>query len=211
MATLTVLEAAVYAVLRDSGKTFVLSAEVQEWLNEAYLDIVFRTGCLKKTATGTTDANGRITLPSDFMRVSSFWVATEDPAVNESPEPTRDEIFLSHRNNNTVPDATLYRIFDDEIQTYPAVESRSYELEYVYRPTPLSGGSDSPIIPAELHVKLKHYGRAHGKWKEGEDSEGDRYMALYLEGLPRLPDASLRENPGPVDMLPVLGYWDAEL
>lgn len=210
MATFTALEASVYAVLRDTSKTFVLSTEVKEWINESYLDIVARTGLLRKEATGTTSSVGEITLPSDFVQVTSFWVATDDTNVNVSPEATRDEIFLSHRNNTTDISTTLYRIFNDTIETYPEAQSVSYVLEYVYKPTALSSGSDVPLIPEELHVKLVNYARANAKWKEGEDTEGDRYYALYRDGLPlAAPDAGRRNNPGPIDLVPVPDYWDS--
>lgn len=209
MPTFTALEASVYAVLRDSSKTFVLSTEAKEWLNEAYLDIVARQSLLRKAATGTTNADGEITLPSDFIRVDSFWVATDNAETNEAPVVARDDIFLSHRNNTTTPDVTLYRIFNGTIETYPAAVSRSYVLEYVYKPTALSAGSDVPAIPEELHVKLVNYARAQAKWKEGEQTEGDRYMSLYLDGLRRTaPVAADRENPGPIDFVPQPGYWD---
>jgi hypothetical protein len=209
MSTFTQLEDNVYAVLRDSSKTFVLSVEVKGWINEAYLELVARQGLLRKPATGTTNADGEITLPSDFIKVDSFWVATDDPELNESPVVARDDIFLWHRNNTSSPDVTLYRIFNGTIETYPVAESRSYVLEYVYKPTALSAGSDVPVIPEELHVKLVNYARAHAKWKEGEQTEGDRYMGLYLDGLRRAaPVASDRESPGPIDFVPQLGYWD---
>jgi hypothetical protein len=206
------METSVFAVLRDTSKTFVLSTEVKEWLNEAYLDMVARTGLLRKQATGSTSATGTVTLPSDFINMTSFWVASDDPSINDEPEFVRDDIFLSHRNNNTTLDTTIFRIFNGVIQTYPALVSSSYVLEYVYKPPALSAGGDVPLIPEELHVKLIHYARAHAKWKEGEETEGDRYYSLYNQGLQPVPaDAARRENPGPFDLVPIPDYWDSEL
>lgn len=210
MATFTTLEASVFAVLRDSEKAFVTSAEVKEWLNEGYLDLVARTGILKKSTSSTTSSTGTVALPADFVRVASkdgFYVATGTSTV-ESPLFTRSDIYLGWKNSTSTPHRTLYRIFGANIETYPIVASKAYTLEYVYKPTALSAGGDIPAIPEELHVKLVHYARAHAKYKEGELQEGDRYFGMYEMGLPpTIPDTE-RDFPGPIDFVPVPSYWD---
>jgi len=198
----------VFAVLRDSERVFVLETEVGEWLNEAQLDVVARTGILKKTDTGTTTSLGTVALPTDFIRETAFSVATTTANVNESPELTNDEIFLSWKNAAATPSNTLARIFNENIETYPAVVSKAYSLEYIRKPLALVVGTDVPEIPEELHIRLVNYARAQAKWKEGEQGEGDRYWALYMEGMPTAPTAQYRTRPGPFSFIPESSYWE---
>ena len=212
MSTFTELEADVYSVLRDTTKTFVLSTEVKKWLNDGNLDLVARTGRLRKAVTGTTSSTGTIDLPDDFIRLTSLYVYDDAVGLSQPPTHAEDGQFLWYQNSEQLPATIIYRIFNGTIETYPAAISAAYSLEYVYAPAVMSTGSDVPELPFEMHVKIVYYARAQAKWKEGEETEGDRYWALYLDGIPsRGPDAGLRENPGPATFLPVMTYWDNEL
>lgn len=208
MATFTEMKNSVFAVLRDSERAFVQEEEVGEWLNEAYLDIAARARITKKAATGTLSGTGTLTLPSDFIELTNFSVETDVTGVFFQPEFTSDDIFLSYKNAGVDPAYTLARIFNGTIETYPVCASKAYSLEYVYKPTALVNGTDTPTLPQELHVKMIHYARSHAKFKEGELEEGDRYMALYVENLPMMPSAGMRERPGPLDLVLEPGWYD---
>jgi hypothetical protein len=201
------MKARVYYVLRDSEKSFVSDTSVGDWLNEAYLDLVARLRLLEKEATGTTGAGGTLALPADFLELTSFDVAD----VNGNYYRARfsdNDVFDSWRLDEDEPEAQLARIFNGTIETYPVAASVGYVLRYVYKPTALSAGGDIPAIPEELHVRLVNYARAHAKYQEGELDEGDRYMAMYTEGLPGAPLTSHRLRPGPFDLVPQPGYFD---
>jgi len=204
------MQTSVYAVLRDFDKSYILLTEIKEWLNEAQLDYVARTGILEKAATGTTAAGGTVALPADLIRITAFNVDGGTDGVADSPvEITNDDIFLSYKLAGSVPAHTLGRIFGANIETFPLVVSKAYSLEYIYAPPTLTADGDIPAIPVETHVRLVNYARAQAKWKEGEDAEGDKYYAFYVEGLPSAPTGLYRHRPGPFSFIPTPDYFDA--
>jgi hypothetical protein len=209
VATFLQMQTSVYAVLRDSEKAFVLAAEVKEWLNEAQLDYVARTGVLEKTATASTAAGGTVALPSDLIRITSFAVDSDDDGVADTQvELVNDDVFLSYKLGGGTPSRTLGRILGANIETYPVVASEVYVLEYVYAPPTLTADGDIAAIPVETHIRMINYARAHAKWKEGEAGEGETYMSFYLDGLPSSPSGQYRSRPGPFSFVPEMGYWD---
>lgn len=208
MATFLQMIDNVYAVLRDTERVYVKVEEVQTWLNEAYLDICVRLGLTEESASGTTTATGTVALPADFVRLLAFYVDTEDSAQKERVEMVNDDIFLNWENSAYSPGTTIGRIFEGNIETYPAVVSDGYTLEYIEKPIALAAAADTPVVPEELHIRLVNYARAHAKWKEGELEEGNLYWMLYLDNLPQAPDARERKTPGPITVVPQIGYWD---
>lgn len=202
----------VYSVLRDSEKAFIIDEDVEDWLNEAYLDIVSRIGLLHAEASGTTSASGTFTLPADFLRVDGpggFTLATDDPDVFDSPQPARQDIFQSYKLNNLTPGVPIYMIKGDTVYTWPEADTVAYTFSYIYKPVALATQEDEPALPEELHTKLVNYARGHGKMKEGEHAEATFYLGLFYEGLPPTTPDTMRENPGPIDLVPVPTYWSS--
>ena len=207
MSTLQSLKRRVYAVLRDSEKSFVEDQEVEDLLNEAYLDLTARLRLLRKEATGTTTATGTITLPTDYIEM--VWLSVLPTVTSEYQEHVEwadDRVFDSWRLPGDTPESLLARIFNGTIETYPVAASCAYTMRYVYKPTALDSAADEPSIPEELQVRMVNYARGHTKYKEGEIDEGDRYLALYEQGLPSSPMSSHRERPGPINMTPAPGW-----
>ncbi len=212
MATLAQLETAVFAVLRDDQKSFVLNSEVDTWLNESYLDLAARLRLTVKEKTGTTAADGTIALGTDAADfIELRWLKVTPSSGSTAEERLTyvdDDVYDSYKDTETVPGTDIFRIFAGKIETYPVQVSRPYRMRYVFKPTALSAGADVPAIPEELHIRLINYARAQAKWKEGDSLEGDRYFAFYERGLPDAPRASRRERPGPFSMVPVPGVFD---
>jgi hypothetical protein len=207
LATYTEMVASVRNTLRDSEAVFITDAMIGEWINEAYRDLCARLPLLRKDATGTTSSTGTITLPADFTQLLSLRIDDASGDTFVTPVWVTDDIFLSYRSPDVIPGATLYRIFEGLIETWPQQESLTYFIEYIYKPTDISGSTE-PSIPEELHVKIINYARAHAKYVDGELNEGDRYMALYTENLPLAPSSMRRERPGPFDFVPAPSYWE---
>jgi hypothetical protein len=207
MATFTNMVARVRNALRDSEAVFITDAMIGEWINEAYLDLCARLPLLRKDATGTTSSTGTITLPADFISLLSLRIDDTSGDTFVTPIYATDDIFLSYRSPDVIPAPTLYRIWEGVIETWPEQQSLTYYMEYAYKPDELSG-SDEPVIAEELHVRLVNYARAHAKLIEGETEESDRYMSLYIEGLPTAPTSMRRERPGPFNLVPEPNYWD---
>jgi hypothetical protein len=199
----------VFSVLRDSEKSFTEDQDVEDLLNEAYLDLTARLRLLRKEATGTTSSTGTVALPTDFIEPVWFSVLPSSSSDNHVVvEFTDDAVFDSWRLSESEPSNVLGRIYNGTIETYPVVVSLAYTLRYVYTPTTLDSVGDSPLIPAELQVRMVNYARAHCKYKEGEMAEGDRYLSMYEDGLPTAPLGARRERPGPFNLTLVPGVFD---
>lgn len=203
---LEALKRRVYAALRDSEKVFIEDQHVEDWLNDAYLDLCARLRRPEATATGTTDANGEITLPTDFVEPRRLFV---DGSKVTWVDP---DVYTSYSYTGDDPGQNIFRIWDDTIETYPAQASLAYVLEYTAKPTPMSDTGDEPTdLPEELHVRLVFYAQAQAKYVEGEITEANLYMAQYERGLPDLPRAAWRNVSGFVTLIPtpniVEGVW----
>lgn len=208
---LTALQNDVYAALRDSERVFIDATTVTSWLNEAYFDLCARLRYPEVTGTGTTSATGTIALPADFVEAKRLY-ATNADGTEEVLTWVDSDVFLSYSLTGDNPlGGGIFRIWDDTIETYPALESQAYTLEYTGQPTQLSSGTDKPTdLPPELHMRLVQYARGLAKYAEGEMQEGDRYMQQYERGLPDLPRAGWRRVAGPITLIPSPTIVDGE-
>jgi hypothetical protein len=206
--TLAQLRSRVYAPLRDSERSFVEPWFVDQLLNEAYLDLCARLRLYEKTATGTVAAAGIITYPTDLVEVKNLWLATATLPVQFVDADT----FLAWANPATdAPYRDIARVTGATFETYPSAEGIDYTLEYVARPTEMVAESDTPaLLTIELVPRIVNYARAYAKWQEGESQEGDKFMALFEQGLPGAPREAWRRNPGPFTMIPEAGPFDAQ-
>lgn len=203
--TLTNLQDDVYAALRDSERVFIAAASVTSWLNEAYFDLCARLRLPEVTGTGTTSATGTIALPADFVEPKRLYV--NDVMLTWVDR----DVFLSYKLNGETPKVTIFTIWADTIETYPAAESQSYSLEYTGQPTQLSAGGDTPdSLPPETHMRLVQYARSLAKMAEGELEEAAMFMQQYERGLPDLPRAGYRSIGGPVSLIPIPNIIDGE-
>jgi hypothetical protein len=197
----------VYVPLRDNERSFVEPWFVDAMLNEALLDLNARLRIKRASVSGTSDANGAIAIPSDFVEVTDLWF--DDPAIQ--PELTNDAVFNSYaKRGYSSPANYLARVYGAFIQTYPQIESADYTLEYVARPTLLDLDTDRPTdLSPEMTPRLVAYAQAKAKWQEGETEEGNQYMAMYEAGLPGAPRMTNYLRPAPMTMFPAPGPFDA--
>lgn len=198
----------VYAPLRDSTHRAVEESDVDDWLNEAYLDIVTRTRNLYHRITASTTA-ATIEIPEgadvdpSLVRVRSLILGSDDAV-----QMCADDVFTSHRNGQTGPVGTLGRVFGASIELYPVPEiGTAYVLEYAYAPARLVSPTDIPDLPAFLHSKLVNYARAHACYQLGEQEKARDYLAMYAEGLPP-PNLGAHRHTGPIQMIPSSGVFD---
>ena len=212
MSTLTQLQDRTYVGLRDSIRGYIAVGSVTTWLNVAYYDINARLRLLVKQTTSTTSSTSTIPLPSDWVELEWLSVLpSSTDTVQEVVEFTDDEVYDYWRLNTLTPTRVLGRIQAENIELYPAVNSLAYTLRYVYRPTALSAGSDTPSIPEELQTKMVRYAQAQAYYAEGEIELGDRMNAMYEQGLPGPNVMGSRQRPGPFSMTPSGDYWDSVL
>ena len=199
MPTLAKLRSLVYAVLRDDERSFVEPWFVDAMLNEAYIDLVARLRLKPTEATGTTSATGTITVPTNFIELIDLHVGTV--FIPFVPDPT----FQFFAVPGQTLDSTIARMDGQStIETYPAEVSQAYTLRYAARPVEMLSDGDAPSdISRELVPRIVHYARAHAKWQEGMQDEGDRYMALYEQGLPTQPRDQFKLRPAAPDLFVV--------
>jgi hypothetical protein len=208
MATFGNLVEQVYAVLRDSGRQFIRESDVQDWINEAQLDIVARLDLNHGTTTEVTEAIGAgdntIALPTGFVEVISLRLGDDDDA-----EFTSGANWNAWSDDGAEPGHTLYRIFGSVIELYPTPDAGTeYTLRFVKEPTTLDSAEDTPGIPTHLHRKLVFYARAMALAQE-KDFQGSTYwLGLYEDGLPPVPSGREKYVPGPVQVTPAAGVFD---
>ena len=209
--SLVTLRARVYAVLRDSDRSYIEPWFVDQLLNEAYLDLNARLRLKKVTATGTTSTTGTVAYPSDLIEVQNFWIEGIEPGFVD------DDTFLSYAQRGAVPyggggfASTLARVNGTTIETYPILAWMDYELEYVGRPTEMVQENDTPsALTIELVPRIVSFARAHGKFAEGEGEEGAAYMAMYEQGLPGSPREMFRRRVGPMSLIPEPSTFDQQ-
>lgn len=195
MATLLQLRDRTYAVIRDPSKLFVLTTEVNDWLNEAQLEIATRLRALDKETSATfPDATGVVAVPTDLIDIDGFRIGTGDVAFVDSQSfwnAKDDAITLAE------PKPYIGRIFQGNFEIYPApATTTAYKLRYIRTPATLALDADVPEIPVEWHVHLTYYATARAYYKLNEDALGDRYMAMYQEGLPPKRSPRSRNRPG---------------
>jgi hypothetical protein len=204
--TLAQLRSLVYAPLRDTERSFVESWFVDSLLNEAYLDLNARLRLNQETDTGTTSATGTITYPSDLVEVTNLWV-TDDAGTAIHVFVVENEKFKSWAEPAaSSPHLYIARLWNGVIETYPALESLDYELEFIGRPASMELDTDTPsVLDPEMQPRLVAYARAHAKWQEGEIQEGNQYMAQYEQGLPGSPRMTNKVRPASLTLIPEPG------
>jgi hypothetical protein len=197
--TLSKLRSLVYAVLRDDERSFVEPWFVDAMLNEAYIDLVARLRLKPTEITSTTSATGTITVPTDYIELIDLWIGVE--AVSWVTDPAYQ--FFAVPQSNV--DGILARMDGQTtIETYPAQVSKAYTLRYAARPVEMLVDQDTPAtISRELTPRLVNYARAYAKWQEGMNDEGDRFMALYEQGLPMSPRDQFKLRPAAPDLFVV--------
>lgn len=195
----------VYALCMDSARTYIDPSEVDDWLNEAYIDVAVRLKLIKGTASGTTSAGGLITLPAD----SSELIALRLPNLPDDIEFVDNKTFLETKDTNAYVFPTQGRVFNGQIELIPAPSTgTAYELKYVKVPTALSADEDVTLLPREVDQRLVWYALAFAKLKEGEMGQHDRFFNMYEMGLPPSPLGLWKDRPGPMTLVPDDDHWD---
>lgn len=185
------MQSRVYAVIRDSAKGFVLASEVQEWLNEGNLELAKRLRVLRKTTTGSTDGTAFIPVPADFLEALTLDIG------GGKAEFVRDPSFDARVSIGGTPSIRAARVFGNNIEVFPAPPgATAYTLRHLKTPAAMSADGNTSELPESLHVKVVNYARAHAKYKEGDFDAGDRYMAMYEQGLPPAGAEVLPRVPG---------------
>jgi hypothetical protein len=188
-------------VLRDDDDEFIGNAEIAYWLNEGQMEIARRTDLLRVEFTTFFDANGRVTLPDDFLRLLDLRSSLANRDGSYDVALVDDSAFFTWKDSASTPSQVIARMFGGYIQTYPVQPNTAQlTIAYVKRPQDMSGLDDYPEIPADYQVQLLRYAQAQGKLKEREMDAYQAYMQQFLEALPPPAPPIERLLPMPMSM-----------
>jgi hypothetical protein len=205
----------VFSVTRDPNKQFITDEMVENWLNEAQEDLNARLKVVWDVVSGAW-ATGQtaIELPEDFVEPLYLNLGTTAEDTEIVDRATYQSWIMAGNPPNTI--AWLDHDVDDptrkvrnflRITPTPTVGT-AFEFRYVKRPLKLDRPQDRSQLPDELVSRMVNYARAHAYWQLGEHERGDRYMALYEDGLPTHPLGRQTDKPGPVHLKRDLSFFD---
>lgn len=203
------LKRRVYSQLRDSNKAFAQDQEVEDWLNDGYVDMCARLQVLQFESSDVTTSDS-IALPpgaNDPEPVQVLSLRFGDDDV----EWVDDVTFNSWYDSDATPPHTLGKVWNTGIELYPAPAlGTAYTLRYSYLPTVLDTVEDEPLLPTHLHVKLVYYAAAQAKLKYGELDEADRFLVMYEQNLPPPIRGLVLMRPAPLSLVPEGGPFDLD-
>ena len=209
----------VWSVLHDAGST-ITPDDIAAWVNEAQMDLASRLGLLHKKVTGTTAGSTLGLPPTPATQEQVLEIKTLRLGTDDDVEFTDDDVFHSWKDSGASSlEHTIARVSEGVIEMFPTpATGTAYELRYEYLPNPLASDNDTSSLPHHLHPRLVHYARAMGAYKMSMDAAGDRFYALYSDGLPP-PELGrdkltpgplmLSVEPGPFDTTPYLDPFDS--
>jgi len=196
----------VYSHLRDAGKTFVLEEEVEDWINDAYIDLAARLRHLEMEKSDVTDGTNAINFEAfspEVMEIQKLRLGTD------TVEFVNTAVWDLWSDDGMVPDHTLGRVFDLKIQLYPTpANATAYKLRYAYLPSILIDLGDIPELPTHLHTKLVDYAIWKAKLKLGEVEEAQGFFFEYERSLPAPPVGKIRLRPHPIRVTFEAGPYD---
>lgn len=187
--TLTQYKARINAKLGlDSGDSSLMTI-LTDYLNEGYEDVLYRTRCYTRAANiDFTADEAEYTLPTQALQILG-WRDSATGSDRVMQRLTLAEIRQMQIAQGSPP-VRFYASEGDRIVVYPTPgDGESVLLDYIPRPTPLSGASDKPtLIPSEFHKTLEYYGlREMSEYAERGTTEGSgKWAALYENECARL-------------------------
>lgn len=182
MATLATIRTKVLRLVGDEDAVIFSSAIVNDYINEAFQEIALETQVIRKLATiTTTDANGLITLPSDFNRLVSL---RYDNAVIPKLHAGYTRAFFLTQTTGT---PSGYAVFSStKLLLYPLKLSGTglnIILEYVATPATLAADGDVSELPEPLHNMAAQYALARCYQQLNDAESHGMAMADYNNRL----------------------------
>ena len=163
-------------------------AEIGDFINEGYNDLILHTKILETSATLSTVANQQIyDLASDCLEVVRMYYETTDRVIKPI-----SWVALNKKNKwfNETTDThpwNYVNISTQKVLLYPKVSTSEADcITYWYKQiqTDLSEDTDSPSGPDVFHEALQHFGCGQALIRErsaASQKEGLRYIGLYEE------------------------------
>jgi hypothetical protein len=203
------LKSQVLSLVRDDGG-FITPDDIEAWVNEAQMDLAARLGISQQEVSGTTAAGFTIDLPptpasdDQVIRVTSLRLGDDDDV-----EFTSSDNWNAWKDEAGTPEHTIGRVFAGAIELYPTPETGTdYVLRYEALPAPLANDDDVSSLPHHLHTRLLFYARAMAYLKLSDQGNSDRFLGMYLDGLPAAELGASKLIPGPLTITREAGPFD---
>lgn len=204
------LRSRVYSQIRDHDRVFIEAGDVDDWLNEAYVDLASRLDVIEFEVQGLTTGNPSLPFPDvesfpEVLRPMILRLGTEDVEFVDS------DTFYAWADVGAIPAHTIAYIFNNVILLHPNPEA---DIDFVFRysssPEPLVNDTDEPLVPSYMQTKMVRYAQAQAWYKTDEITRGDRALASYEQGLPPVPGGRDKTIPGPVTLMMEPGPFDVD-
>ena len=189
MATLTTLRSNVAGMIGSLDLTDSTDlARIDGWVNEAYQDVLLKTGC-SVTSDNTLLSAGveDYTISQAILKMIGMTLSSGGTDY-ELDRYTPNEILSMRRNSTEQTTPYAFAATANLLLLYPTPSSSedSILLYYVPLPAPLVNGSDTPVlVPPEWHKLVEWYAcwRAADYDDDASSQQGDRYRGMYLAGI----------------------------
>ena len=192
--TRTIIRDTVRKKLGETTAVFWTDSILNQWIEDATLDIVWRAKCNKQRSTATSTASTlRYTLSdlvTDILRI--FKVRVYNSATEKwirIPQRTQEWLDTNYphweSSDAGVPLCYIYDTEIDEFIIYPQCNSDHVGTDYIEfynsaKPTAISADGGSPDIPAVLHPAVIDYVVATGLDSRGYTDIANNTRQLYF-------------------------------
>lgn len=222
MATLAALRNSVttkLGLLNDTGTERDL---VDQWCNEAILEILSRTHCTVHVGSMATVADvWQYHLDANILALRDVFRTDAAGAVEPVIRVTEQEILELRRGSASSNAAyTRYATIGANLIILWPTPSAAYtlNLHYVPRPGSMTVASDDPSdanfgrVPKEFHKAIEYYALWQGgEYDESRSSQGgERYRALFENYIDKVIRPSIRKKGGADQPQVRRGSWRSQ-
>jgi hypothetical protein len=171
---------------------------VDQWANEAVIDILLQTRCYVTSATAETTADtGDYTFDSGILHVVDMYIASGGNSYRLK-QVSPAELLDMRVNGQSVASAPVSHfavVGSNMLALFPTPsDTETFTLYYVPRPTAMTTGTHDPSdttyggIPSEFHRAIVKYVEAEAAdYRDDKSSQqGDRYRNDYLVWLGKI-------------------------
>ncbi len=171
---------------------------IDQWVNEAVVDILSRTSCKVLPGSFTlTAGSDDYTLPTAILSMIDAFT-TSSSSDYELRHVTPQDITRMRRNASNSSPARYFAVAGSNLlMVYPTPTlSDTVTLYYVPRPTALAASSDTPSeIPSEWHRVVTLYGLWRAADYDNQDMRTvDRYKREYEAGINMIRRSTTRKG-----------------
>lgn len=176
-----------------SGDVMYASSVLTELINEAVhaIEVEYDWPWLEAVTTHTTTAGTQtLTVPTDWLRTRSLWIANYDPMQTLGFADLRTQFDVS---NQAQPEC--FAIAADTIYLGP-VPDAAYTVNHLYvkREPDLSSDTDSPLMPASFHAAIVEHATYLALRRTREEARAAVALDAYQGWLRRMVDNRRRST-----------------